>query len=88
MGQNLSTFSKQFWSMLFVYVCRQTPVFPTGAVGVGNIVVYVIKVMRSNAILSGIIEKRNENDIEAFLKMLGSFKKYINVKTLALHLHF
>ncbi len=30
MAQNLSTFSKQLCSMLFVYVCWQTPVFPTG----------------------------------------------------------
>ncbi len=59
--------------MLFVYVCRQTPVFPTdlqmqmnslpagGADGAGNIAVFpvtaVIKVMRSNATLSGITGK-------------------------------
>ncbi len=33
-------------------------------------------------------EKLNENDIEAFLKMLGSFKKYIHVKTPTLHFNF
>ncbi len=30
-------------------------------------------------------EKLNENSIEAFLKMVGSFPKYIHVKTPAMH---
>ncbi len=58
---------------------------PAGcAAGVGDIavspVMAVIKVMRSNATLS-LQEKQNENDIDAFQKMLGYFQKYIHVKT-------
>ncbi len=33
-------------------------------------------------------ERRNENDIEAFLKMVGSFQRYIHIKTPALHFDF
>ncbi len=33
-------------------------------------------------------EKRKENDIEAFQKIVGSFKKYIHVKTPVLHFNF
>ncbi len=41
-----------------------------------------------NATLSCIQENRNYNYIEAFQKMVGSFQKYIHVKTPALHFNF
>ncbi len=77
--------------MLFVHVCWQTPVFltdiqmqthslPAGcaAVAVG------IEVSHNEALQ----ERRNENNIEAFLKTVGSFQIYIHIKTTALHFNF
>ncbi len=70
MGRNLSTFSKQLWSMLFVMfadrhqcfpqTCKCKWVFCSGRY-IGFPVTAVIKVMRSNATLSGITGKTKLN---------------------------
>ncbi len=88
MAQYLSTFSKQFWNMLFIFVC-QTPVFPTdlktliyslpvgGAVGPVSPVMAVMKSARwrSQMLLYQALQKDNENDIKDFLETVGSFQR-------------
>ncbi len=91
MAQNLSTFSKHFRSMLFVHVCWQAPVFltdlqkQTHSLPAGYAAVAVGIEVSCNEALQ---ERRNENNIEAFLKTAGSFQIYIHIKTTALHFNF
>ncbi len=42
----------------------------------------------TNATFQALQERWNENDIEAFLKTVGSFQRYSHIKTPTLHLNF